>query len=140
MTPLRDCRDTFLHFLSDNLSGITVHPLRCDPNDPGADVLMMNAVNVQYLNVDLETVATQQVVIDIVNDDENTAIDWMTNIWQLLRSAFYTTLYSYTDPSLPVYQESNVFWDRNAVKFRRIVNENYTHYSCVLPLKFTAVI
>jgi len=138
-TPLRDARDTFLHFMSDNLS-MPVHAMRCDPNDPSADLLMPNAVNIEFLNVNFDTISVLQVVIDVLNDDENTAADWMESVWQLLRSAFYTTVFNYTVPATPVSQHTNIMWDRGAVKFRRVSNNNYTHYSCILPVKFSAII
>jgi len=138
-TPVRDVRDTFLKFLDDNLA-MPVKAIRNDPSDPGASVLQTNAINVHFLKLNLDSVATQQVVIDVLNDDENLAVDWMESIWTLLRSAFYTPLYNYSTPSVPVAQNTNVMWDRTSVKFHPVVSDNYTHYSCVLPLKFYAII
>jgi hypothetical protein len=45
MTPIRD---TFLHYLADNLPSLTIHPLRADPNDPTAGIFAMNAVNIRF--------------------------------------------------------------------------------------------
>lgn len=140
MTPLRDVRDTFLHFLNDNLGSIPVHAVRSDPHNPQAEALKLNTVNIQFLNISLDSIARQQVVIDVLNDNENTAVDWVTSIWQLLRSAFYTPLYNYSTPSSPVAQRSNIMWGQKSVVFRRVASTNYTHYTCILPLDFTAII
>lgn len=139
-TPFRDCRDTFLHFLYDNLAGIAVVAIREDPNDPSASVLKPNAINVQFLKLSADTVATQQVSIDIIHDTENTAVDWMESVWTLLRSAFYTPLYNYSTPSAPVAKHTNIMWDRDSVKFIPVMSENFVRYKCVLPLKFYAII
>lgn len=139
-TPFRDVRDTFLRFLHDNLTDIPVVAIREDPNDPSASVLKPNAVNIQFLRLSADTVATQQVAIDIIHDTENTAVDWMESVWTLLRSAFYTPLYNYSTPSAPVAQHTNVMWDRTSVKFRPVVSTNFVRYTCVLPLKFYAII
>lgn len=135
---IRDIRDSFLHFLADNLTGITVHPLRFDKNDPGADGFQTNALNVQFLSTSLRHVATQQVVLDVIQDDENTAVDWLDSMWTLLSSAFYTELYSYSTGS-PVDQHRHIMWDAESVRFTRISNDNYVHYSCILPLEFSAI-
>lgn len=144
-TPFRDVRDTFIRFLADNLVdgssiAIPINVIRNDPNDAGAANIKTNAVNIKFLNLAADSVASQQVVIDVINDSENTAVDWMEAIWSLLRSAFYTTLFTYANPLVPVAQKSNIMWDQKAVKFHPVVSANYSHYSCVLPLKFLAII
>jgi hypothetical protein len=133
-------KDTFLHFIADNLTAITVHPIRRDPNDPGADLLQSNAINIQFLDTSPQvSVSVQRVVVDVLNDDENTCSDWVDAIWTILSSAFYTPLYDYTVPSAPVAVGSNVFWNSTTTKFTRIVSTVYSHYSCVLDLQFHSI-
>lgn len=130
-------RDTFLHFLADNLTGIEVHPVRKDPNDPSAELLKLNAVNVEFLGFDLAVdVSGQQVVIDVVNDDERTAVTWVSSLFTLLSAAYYTPKLDYNTPSSPVPTGTNIMWDRKKVRFRKVGNDNYSHFSCVLDLKF----
>lgn len=133
-------RDTFLHFLADNLQpAISVHPLRRDPSNPSGDVLQTNAVNVTYMGLDPSVqVSIQRVIIDVLNDDENTCSDWLDTVFALLSAAYYTPLYDYTDPLNPALTGQNVFWDSGVGKiaFKRIPSEQYTHYSCTIALKF----
>lgn len=136
---IRAVRDTFLHYLSDNLVGIPVHALRYDPDNPGADGIQLNAVNIQFLNVDLDLAGKIQVAVDIVTTNENTAADWMESVWLILGASFMTTVYDYTVPTLPVAQSANLMWARDAIKFRRVSNDNYARYSCVMQLNFRAV-
>lgn len=136
---MRQIRDTFLHYLSDNLpESMPVHALRVDPLDAAAGLLAMNSINVQFLGMRLDTLGKQQAVVEVVNDDENTAADWMWCVWKLLRSSFYTPLFDYTNPSFPKSEVGNVFWDHNSVNFMRVANTTYVHYSCTFQLRFNA--
>lgn len=134
-------RDSFLHFLNDNLpADITLHPLRRDPNNRAADALSMNAVNVSFLNLTAgnETVlGAQQVVIDVVGDDENIVVDWVGILFDLLRSSFYAPLYDYNNLATPAATGTNLMWDRRRITFKKITSESYSHYSALLSLKFT---
>jgi hypothetical protein len=129
-------RDTFLHFLADNLPTATVHFVVRDPADPGADKLKMNCVNVEFLGFGLaHDISTHDVSVDVVADSEEDAITWMSEVWTLLKSAFYTPLLDYADAENPVARGSNLMWDRQ-VNFRPVHSEYYTHYSAIIGLKF----
>jgi hypothetical protein len=138
---VRQIRDTFLRYIADNIgAGIPIHALRDDPQDPGAGVLQANAINISFLDVRLgngTAVSTMQVVLDVLNDDENTAVDWMAAVWGVLSAAFYARVKDYTNPSSPVATNKNITWE--TVPFKRIASQVYTHYSCVLSLRFTAI-
>jgi hypothetical protein len=135
---LQSARDTFLHFLADNLPDTQVHARRYDITDPGADELMENAVNIEFLGVALDPlVSVQQASIDVIFTDERIAVDTVAKLWTLFRSAFYTTLLDYTNIT-PVSTGTNLMWDKTAVNFRRVYSGEYTHYVCLLPLKFNA--
>lgn len=129
-------RDTFLHFLADNLPTATVHFVVRDPNDPSADKLKMNCVNVEFLGYGLaHDISVHDVSVDVVADSTEDAITWMSEVWGLLKAAFYTPLFDYTDPAYPVATGTNLMWDRQ-VNFRPIYSEYYTHYSAIIGLKF----
>lgn len=137
MSLQRNASETFLHFVADNLIGIAVHPVRRDLNSPSGDLLQTNAVNLQFLNFKPDiAISTHHVSIDVLNDDENTCMDWLQALWTLLSSAFYTPMLDYTLPTSPVTTTSNVMWDCRRVVFKRIISEQYTHYTCLLPLRF----
>lgn len=133
-------RDTFLHFIADNLVSIPTHPIRRDPNDPSADLLQSNALNIQFLDISPQvSVSVQRVVVDVLNDDENTCSDWVDSVWALISSSFYTPLCDYTEPTAPIAQGSNVFWDSAKTRFTRVASTMYAHYSCVLDLQFHSI-
>lgn len=131
-------RDTFTHFLADNLTGINVHQCRRDINNPNQDDLEMNTVNLSFINTDFDRhINVQHVVIDIIHDDERTAFDWTQQVWTLLSKAFMTPVFDYTNPSSPVQQNSNIFWTTSA-KFRPVKGIGfYYHFTCFMKLSFS---
>lgn len=133
---MRQARDTFLHFLADNLVGRLVHPIRLDLSDPSKALLAMNAINVSFEDMALDTVSQQWAVIDIVGDDELSVIVWVKEVSDILRAAYMTPLLDYINPASPVSTGSNLTWDRRAVSFRRVHSGQYVHYTCSLPLRF----
>jgi hypothetical protein len=134
---MREARDSFLKFLADNLVGIPLHPIRVEPNDPSSSALQVNALNVQFLDLSMGVhMSTQQVVLDILHDSENTAVEWAADVWDLLSAAFYTPQLDYSNPSSPVSVGNNVMWEPN-FRFRSVINGYYFHYSALLNLRFT---
>lgn len=136
---MRVARDTFLHFIYDNANGqFEVHPIRTDPNDPAASVFKMNAVNIHFLNLALGVdTHTQHVSIDVVYDDESSAVEATTALWNILSASFSCPLLDYTDTSNPVTTGTgNIFWDRRSVKFRYVRSDFYHHSTCSLKLIF----
>lgn len=130
---LRDTYDTFLHFLSDNLVGITVNPVRRDPATPGTDQLMRNALNVQIVTASPNVhIGILQLSLDIINDVELTAFDWVDQVWQLLSAALYTPRFTYTSGT-PVATGTNVYWKKSA-SFRCVYNDSYAHFTAKLTL------
>lgn len=127
--------DTFLHFIADNLP-YTIHPIRHDSEDPSSSDLQLDAINIEFLDYRPQLgSSTLRVVLDVMYNDERTAVAVVETIYDLLSAAYYTELKDYAVPSSPVEVGSNVFWDRNNVSFSRISNDNYTHYSCILTLR-----
>jgi hypothetical protein len=105
--------------------------------DPQSDSLQLNAVNVQFLNPSFgRNTRRLQVSIDIVYDDEQTANAKVDAVWVLLSSAFYTPLLNYANPLVPVAAGGNLTWPHNYIEFRKIINNNYTHYSGVFTLTY----
>ena len=134
---MRATRDTFLHFLADNLSGITVHPIRKDTNRPDASKLAENAVNVQFLTQRHRVhIAELWVSIDVIHSEELTAVDWTQRVFDLLSSAFYTPKYDYTNPSSPQATGDNLYWQPEAVNFVPIDNDpHYMRFNCTMSLR-----
>ena len=105
-------RDSFLYFIQSSLpSGVPIHCLRRDPNNRAADALAMNAVNVSFLNLmagNGTVLCSQQAVVDVIADDENTCVDWVGNLLDALRATFFTPLSDYTNPAMPVPTGTNL--------------------------------
>lgn len=134
---MRIARDTFLHFLADNLSGINVHGIRRDPNDPAAGLLQMEAVNVCFDRVDMGVVlSTIFGKIDVISASELSATDMMQEVWQLLSGRFYTPMLDYTNPTSPVDTGTTLMWKRGGVRFMPVENDSYYNFSCTLPIQF----
>lgn len=135
---MREVRDSFLKFLADNLpSDLPVHAIRRDPNDPISNILKSNAVNVQFLNLTLEkSVSTQLTSVDVLADDETTALESVNQVWQLLSASYYTPQLNYLDPAHPVPTFSNIYWPVKGLQFKPIYSDYYFHYSLSLQIKF----
>jgi hypothetical protein len=132
---MRNSRDTFLHFLSDNLTGLTIHPIRKDPDNPSLSTMQMGAVNVGFGSVDPGILlSTVFVKIDILAETELDAVDSMQQVWALLSSAFYTPLLDYTDPSNPVVTGTMLMWKQ--VRFVPVPTDAYFQFSCTLSVRF----
>lgn len=129
-------RDTFLHLLADNLvSPVTVHHVRQDPDTPANQRLQTNAVNVQFLNDNLHMVVSDlRVAIDVIHEDERTAIDWTKQVWTILGAALYTPIFDYSSGT-PVATGQNLSWNQ-PVGFRPVFDELYTRRGCVLTLQY----
>ena len=137
MANMRACRDTFLHYLSDNLPSLTIHNLRVDKDDPKLNEIMLNAINVTFHNSDFggpSDLSQQLVTVDVINDYELDAIDQAEQISQLLFKAAYAPLMDYSDPATPVQiGNERVFWNL-AMKFRPVHADNFFHVSALLHL------
>src|SRR6185437_1838991 len=133
---MRNTRDTFLHFLSDNLVGIPVRGVWRSPNVPDGDLIQNNSVNVTFLDGTFSThVSKQLCMIDVVNSDELTAIDWTDTLWALLSLRCFTPQLDNTIPSAPVPTGSNVMWPMSNIRFTPIKDDYYFRYSCRLALQ-----
>lgn len=137
MANMRAARDTFLHYLSDNLSSLTIHNLRVDKADPKQNEIRLNAVNVTFHNSDFSgpgDLSQTLVTVDVIYDNELTALDAAEDISQLLFTAAFAPLMDYTVPSAPV-QISNerLFWNL-AMRFKPVHAENFYHMSALLHL------
>lgn len=138
MVNLINARDTFLKFLGDNLTGIDIHPLRKSTSEVNTDTIKINALNVEFLGVSASYrhLASQTVILSVIHENEATAIEWIQTIYNLLSSAFYTPLLSYTVPSAPVAANGNLSWKSTDVSFRSIPSGRFARYECALDLDF----
>jgi len=146
MSTLRQVTDTFVHFLADNLptdGSIPIKVVREDPSDRSADLLQMNALNIQFLGVSFAngtSLSTFQMVLDVVNDDAYTVYDWAQAVADILMASYFTVVKDYTNPASPVATSSNVFWEPDQVRFKRVsADTNYSHLTCTLPVRFRSV-
>jgi hypothetical protein len=133
---VRQTRDTFLHFLSDNLasSSIPVHNVRRDTQKPDSSLYKQNAVNIKFLNVTPEVhIGTTLVEICVIHVDELTALTWVKAVFDLLGAAYYTAKLDYSNPANPVSVGTNIYWDRN-INFGPVYNDSYFDYRCNLTL------
>jgi len=122
-----EVRDTFLHFLADNLVDIAFHYVRRDSNDPSGELLLRNAVNVEFLGAELNNdLSKWQVAVDIVADDEETAVTMLDEVWKLLKSAFYTPILNGT---------GNIMWDRR-IPFRKVDGAYYYQFSAIFNITY----
>lgn len=131
---MRALRDTFLHFLADNLSGTKIHPLRRDKNDASLSAPQVNAVNVQFIKDSLGvSVAQTTVSIDILNDDENNCLDTVQAVWNILATVGSIPKLDYSGQS-PVATGTSISWNTGNVQFRYVYSDFYYRYSCLLSL------
>ena len=136
---MRSPRDSFLHFLADNLPSLSIHPIRRDPDDPATGTLQVEAINVGFGRLDLGiTVSSIFAKIDVISTSELTATDMMQQVWLLLAAKFYTPLLDYTDPQNPVQMGTMLMWKR--CRFVPVDNDAYFQFSCTLPLQFHNVL
>jgi hypothetical protein len=130
---MRATIDTFLHLLNDNLTGLTVHPIRKDVNQPGTSELQDDAVNVAFETMDFSNaVGILQVSIDVINSDSLSCMAAVQQVWHLLIAACMTPKFDYSSGA-PVALGTNIYWKRD-IKFRQIKSDFYTHYNCLLTL------
>lgn len=131
-----EVRDSFLHFLADNITSITVNgsvvPItiknnRRDINDPKSEQIQIDAINIKFLNTDYAVeVSNQTVSIDVVYTDELQCAAVTEALFNLLKQAAYTPKLDYTNTTNPVDVGYTVFWEP-AIKFKPIHSEFYTH-------------
>jgi len=136
-TDIRSLRDTFVKFLNDQLTGlVTVHVITRDPFKVSGSSLRLNALNVKFLGVGISPlIPSQDVVLDIIHSNELSALALVEVVGDLLTRRYYTPLFDYTNPIVPVaVGNSNVYWGR-VVPFRSIYNDLYSQFSCSLVLK-----
>lgn len=141
-------RDSFLKFLYDNLSTetvdtydgpepIVVHSVRASANQAYNVIQSLNAINVEFLGINLAREGSQRVSIDVMYDDEIVAHNVVYKVWNLLKAAHLIPIYDYTNVSSPVLiPQKNVYWEPGRVYFRKLPRSEYAHFSCILDLKY----
>jgi hypothetical protein len=137
MANTRAARDTFLHYLSDNLPSLVFHNMRVDKKNPKLNEIMVNAVNVTFHNTDFSgpsDLSQVLVTVDVIYDSELDAVAAAESITRLLFTAAFAPLMDYTIPSAPV-QISNerLFWNL-ALNFKPVHADNFFHMSALLHL------
>lgn len=130
---MRASRDTFLHFLADNLTDLSIWNVRVDPTNANASKLQENSINVKFMRDCMGVdVAQLFVSIDAIYSDELTAIDAVQRVRTLLQAAGYTPKLDYTDPANPVPLGTMLCWDVTSINFMQVHSDLYFHHSCLL--------
>lgn len=126
--------NTFLKYIAENCA-VSVHPVRKDPGNPDSEVLQLNSVNISFLDyMPNQGNGQTRFVLDLCYESENAAIAAMTSVLAALL-AYQTQVVDYTVPTSPVSIQSYLYWDRTSVRFMRVLNPNYVHYSCTLTVQ-----
>lgn len=134
---MQEVRDTFLHYLADNLPGLNVHPIRQDVNFPDSAFPELDAVNVTFRSLGGDgSIGKQAVVIDLVYQDERQLVAAYVLVRDVLRGSFYTPAFSYAVPASPVALGFNIAWGRN-ISFTQVAFDGHScRYSAQFSLTF----
>jgi len=133
---MRDCRDTFITLLNSELTGLTVHPLRDDPAYPEFSLLKTDAVNLSFIAAGYDPhINVLLVSIDVVYERELDGVDAEQQVFTLLSQRFFTEKYNYANPSVPVRTGTNIFWDKDAIRFNRLAEVGVYHSNATFDLK-----
>ncbi len=134
---MRAAFDSFLKYLSVELTTISLHYLRHEANDPSAGLLKLNCLNIHVLDITPSIHdASVRLSLDLLYDDEATLWTNLGLVHDLFKASYFTPVLDYTVPSVPVATGKHVYWDKDKVRFSKISNGNYCHYTCVLTLKY----
>lgn len=132
---MRSARDTFLHYLADNLPGLSVNYVRKDVSNPNSAKQRVNAVNVWFVNDLLSThVSRVQASIDVLYYDENQAVDAVQQVVALLQASAFTPNIDYSVPTAPAPTGTNIYWNPFSITFKCVASDLYFHYSCTLSI------
>jgi hypothetical protein len=138
---MRSVRDTFTHFVADNIatySGgdtIPVKGIWKSLNTSSSDILQVNAINIGFIDATYDTHVTSLTCsLDVIHVDELTAIDWSDALWKLLSVSCYTPELDYSGAS-PSPTGANIMWPMSGVRFRPIADDHYFRWNCRLVLK-----
>lgn len=134
---MRNAFFSFLKHLSTNIPTLLIHYIRHDPDNPSAEALQMNCINVHVLDVAPALQgSTIRVSIDLVYDDETTSWTNLGLVYDLFKATYFAPIQDYAVPTAPVQTGKHVYWDKDKVRFSKVTSGNYCHYSCVLTLKY----
>lgn len=130
--------DSFIQYLSANLSAPPVAYVRATENDPTSSDLQMNTLNVSILSFQEDgSSETALISLDIVGSDERTVFDWAKAVRDLLLSVQYTPELDFeASPGSPASTGRMVSWDARSISFhlvRKTVDRN-VHLNATFPI------
>ena len=134
---MRNVIDSFLKYLATNAPSLNINYLRHEADNPSAEELKLNALNVHVLTVAPAVTGSHiRVSLDLISDNEATFWTQLGLLFDLFKASYFTPILDYTVPSAPVATGKNVYWEGDKVRFSKIASGNYCHYTCVLTLKY----
>lgn len=133
---MRNARDTFITLLNTELTGLTVHPIRDDTDYPEFSLFKTNAVNIGFTAGSYDPHINELTVsIDMVYERELDAVDAEQQVFNLLSKRFFTEKFNYTNPLAPVPTGTNIFWERDVIRFIRVPEEGIYHSNTTFDLR-----
>lgn len=134
---MRQARDTFLHYLADNLPQYTVRNVRRDSNDHGLLNLAENSINITFVADQMKVTESRLLIsISIVHSEELSAVDMMDDTTNLLQASGTAPILDYSNPISPQVVGGNLWWDTNLIKFKPLYSELYSHFGCTLTARY----
>lgn len=131
---MRNTRDSFLHYLKDNLPSLRFHAVRTDKDYPGSELLQGNAVNITFTVSVFTPIENEQVVaIDICHENELTALDWASQLSNLLLTAACTEKLDYSSGTGVSAHDGWIYW-KPKITFRAVSDLTGFRYSMYLGL------
>lgn len=134
---MRNARDTFLHYVADNLPQWEVRNIRRDTNNPSLMNLGDNCINIKFNGDYLSVIQSLLLVsISVIHSEELVAVQIMHDITNLLQASGTAPILDYTNPISPIVVGGNLWWDTNLIKFKPISSDLYSQYSCALSVRY----
>jgi len=133
---VRNLRDSFLHFVADNLPAASVHPLRFDSARPQYNSLQIGRINIAFHDATYSTMypTCQFATLDILHTAELDALDLEESLVALLQLGGSTELTDYSGSTPVQVSNSLIYWNPLQIKFRTVASVDYFHRSAVIEL------
>jgi hypothetical protein len=134
-----NARDSFVMMMYTELTynSITMNYVYQNPQSPETSKLKLNAVNIFFLSDAADGPLFRTTVsIDIIHDNEFTALTWQGIVVEILRKCGYVKKQDYTTPASPTPQTESgyIYWEANKIKWDAIPDDEYVHLNATFDL------